>query len=263
VNVKILDRIAKYDILNNLYSFIFTMSGHSKWSTIKRQKGALDVKRGKTFTKIANSITIAVKQGGGTSDPTQNPKLRLAVDMAKNANMPKANIQRAIERANTKGDGSLSEVLYEGFGPGGVSIIVEAATDNSNRTTAEVKSIFNKNNARFSQPGSSVHLFDQTGEIIINKNGKSIDDIFLIAADFGAEDVKEEGSLAFIYTNLNELEKIKANLEKSGFRVESADIIRIPKLKVEVSSDVREKLTNFIEDLEELDDVQKVFINAN
>ncbi|MBI2420630.1 MAG: YebC/PmpR family DNA-binding transcriptional regulator, partial [Candidatus Levybacteria bacterium] len=153
------------------------MSGHSKWSTIKRQKGAADIKRGATFTKISNAITIAVKQGGGVGDPDQNPRLRLAVEMARSANMPKDNIERAIQRASNKGEGELQEVIYEGFAPGGVSVIVEAVTDNTNRTTSEVKSLFNKSGANFAQPGAVSYQFKQTGEIVIHKNGKSIDEI--------------------------------------------------------------------------------------
>jgi len=238
------------------------MSGHSKWSTIKRQKGAQDAKRGKTFTKIANSITIAVKQGGGIDDPSQNPKLRLAVDMAKTENMPKANIDRAIERASSKEEGNLYEVLYEGFAPGGVSIIIEAVSDNTNRTTPEIKSLFNKHNARFGQPGSAIHLFNQVGEIVLEKNGKSIDDIFLTAADFGAEDVEDMGDRVIIYTSTTNLSKVKKKLEEELFRVESADIIRKPITYLTIEEEDLLKLIKFIDELEEMDDVQKVYIDT-
>src|SRR3990167_6843005 len=169
------------------------MSGHSKWSTIKRQKGAADIKRGATFTKIANAITIAVKQGGGIGDADQNPKLRLAIEAARSANMPKENIERAIQRAKNKGEGELQELMYEGFAPGGVSVLVEAATDNPNRTTSEVKSLFNKSGARFAEPGAVAYMFSQVGEISVSKNGKSIDDIFTVALDAGAEDIEDRG----------------------------------------------------------------------
>lgn len=238
------------------------MSGHSKWSTIKRQKGAADIKRGKTFTKIANAITIAVKQGGGVDDPAQNPKLRLAVDMARVANMPKDNIERAIKRAKSKGEGDLSEVIYEGFGPGGISIIVEAATDNTNRTTSEVKNLFSKHNIRFASPGATSHLFKQRGEITIDKKDKTIDDIFLTAADMGAEDVVEEGDVAFVYTDIQNLSQIKDKLKSTGFEVLGADIIRKPESKIAIDISKSEKYMKFINELEDMDDVQKVYSNA-
>src|SRR3989344_1597815 len=164
------------------------MSGHSKWSTIKRQKGAADIRRGAAFTKISNAITIAVKQGGGVTDPAQNSKLRLAVEMARSANMPKDNIERAINRGTSKGEGELSELKYEGFAPGGISVLVEAITDNTNRTTSEVKNLFNKWGGRLAQAGAASYQFEQSGEISLAKNEKSIDDIFLTAADLGAKD---------------------------------------------------------------------------
>ena len=239
------------------------MSGHSKLSTIKRQKGAADIKRGKTFTKIANAITIAVKQGGGVDDPTQNPKLRLAVDMARSANMPKGNIERAIKRAKERGGGELSEIIYEGFGPGGTSIIVEAATDNTNRTTSEVKSLFNKHNFRFASPGASSHLFRQSGEIIIGKKDKTMDEIFLTAADIGAEDVVDSGDTVSVYTDIKNLPQIKDKLQSAGFEAFSADIIRKPLSKIAIDSSEREKFKKFIDTLEEMDDVQKVYTNAD
>ncbi|MBI2032238.1 MAG: YebC/PmpR family DNA-binding transcriptional regulator [Candidatus Levybacteria bacterium] len=237
------------------------MSGHSKWSTIKRQKGAADIKRGATFTKISNAITIAVKQGGGVGDPDQNPRLRLAVEMARSANMPKDNIERAIQRASNKGEGELQEVIYEGFAPGGVSVIVEAVTDNTNRTTSEVKSLFNKSGANFAQPGAVSYQFKQTGEIVIHKNGKSIDEIFLSAADLGASDVEDAGDEAVIYTETSLLDGIKKGLESQGFLIVSSEISRKPISKVVLSVDQEEKIVNFLSALEEMDDVQKVYSN--
>ena len=145
------------------------MSGHSKWAQIKRQKGVNDQKRGKTFTKLGNAITIAIKQGGGIGDPDSNFRLRLAIDIARAENMPKENIERAIKRASAKDAGDFTEVIYEGFAPGGVSVIVEAATDNSMRTTSEVKSVFNKAGASFGQPGSVSYQFKHVGRIIVKK----------------------------------------------------------------------------------------------
>jgi YebC/PmpR family DNA-binding regulatory protein len=177
------------------------MSGHSKWSSIKRQKGINDQKRGKTFTKLSMAITIAVKQGGGIADPDSNFRLRLSIDAARAANMPKDNIERAIHRATSKEAGELHEVTYEGFAPGGVSVMVEAFTDNPMRTTSEVKSIFHKAGASFGQPGSVSYQFKHVGEIIVTKNGtNSFDDIFAIAVESGAEDLEDAGDEVFIYT---------------------------------------------------------------
>lgn len=167
------------------------MSGHSKWSTIKRQKGANDAKKGQQFTKLSIAITLAVKQGGGIGDPNMNPKLRLAVDAARNANMPKDNIERAIERASGKNASEMTEVLYEGFGPGGISVIVEAITDNKQRTTPEIKSIFDKNGGTLGVQGSVGYQFEQKGQITVGKNGHSFDDVFLIAVEQGADDVED------------------------------------------------------------------------
>lgn len=239
------------------------MSGHSKWSTIKRQKGAADVKRGATFTKISNAITIAVKQGGGIGDPDQNPRLRLAIEMARGANMPKDNIERAILRATSKEAGDLSELTYEGFAPGGVSVLVEAVTDNTNRTTSEVKSLFNKSGANFAGPGSVAYLFDLTGEITVLRNGKSIDDIFLASAELGATDVEDRGEEASVYTEVSDLSKIKEGLVSQGYAISAAEISRKPKTKVEVGEEQKEKIVNFLSALEDMDDVQKVYSNIS
>jgi YebC/PmpR family DNA-binding regulatory protein len=238
------------------------MSGHSKWATIKRQKGLNDKKKGKTFTKLGNAITIAVKSGGGVGDPAFNFRLRLAIDVARSENMPKENIERAIKRATEKDTADFQEVIYEGFAPGGVSIIVEAATDNSMRTTSEVKSIFNKANASFGQPGSVSYQFKHIGRIIAKKGTKSFDDLFSIALDLGAEDIEEVGDEVFVYTSLQDLAKIKDALTAAGVEVAEAELIREPVMTVAVEEqDKIEKIENFINALEELDDVQKVYTN--
>jgi YebC/PmpR family DNA-binding regulatory protein len=240
------------------------MSGHSKWSTIKRQKGAQDAKRGATFTKISNAITIAVKQGGGVSDPDQNPRLRLAVELARSNNMPKENIERAITRATAKGAGELTEVTYEGFAPGGVSVMIEAVTDNTNRTTSEIKSLFNKSGASFAGPGAVAYQFEQSGEISINKNGHSLDDIFMQAAELGANDVEDGEEEAIIYTNVSDLGKIREGLKSAGLDITSAQISRKPKNTVSVEDEVlKEKILSFLSALEEMDDVQKVYSNIS
>jgi YebC/PmpR family DNA-binding regulatory protein len=237
------------------------MSGHSKWSTIKRAKGAADAKRGATFTKISNAITIAVKEGGGVGDPDQNPRLRLAIESARANNMPKDNIERAIKRATEKGAGELSEVTYEGFAPGGVSVMVEAVTDNTNRTTSEVKSLFNKSGASFAGPGAVAYQFEVTGEITLNKNESSIDDIFLLAAELGAKDVEDGEEVAIVYTDVADLTKIKEGMVVAGFEVIDAQIARKPTNKVEVKEEEKEKILSFLSALEDMDDVQKVYSN--
>ncbi len=238
------------------------MSGHSKWSTIKRQKGANDAKRGQLFTKLANVITIAVREGGGVSDPNSNPRLRLAIDTARGANMPKDNIDRAIQRAISKQAGEMEEVTYEGFGPGGFSIIVEAITDKKQRTTPEVKSKFDKMGGSMGTPGSVAYQFQQKGLITISPNGSSIDDIFLIVADSGAEDLEEVGSEVLIYTRPEDLAKVRDALIQNNMEVKNAEIIRKPVTIVEITDiETAQKAISFTEKLEELDDVQKVYAN--
>lgn len=237
------------------------MSGHSKWSTIKRQKGAADAKRGAVFTKISNAITLAVKQGGGIDDPEQNPKLRLAVENAKANNMPKENVQRAINRAKTKGEGELFEMVYEGFAPFGVSVVVEAITDNTNRTTSEVKSLFNKSGASFAGPGSVAYQFEQIGEIGVEKGDMSIDDIFMKAAELGATDIEDGEGEVIVYTNVVDLAKVKDGLENEGIRVKDAMISRKPKNEVSVGEEEKHKIITFLSNLEDMDDIQKVYSN--
>src|SRR5258706_11365424 len=237
------------------------MSGHSKWATIKRQKGKTDAKRGIAFTKLSNAITLAVKAGGGIADPTQNFKLRLAIDTARSANMPKENIERAIARAAGKQAEDMQEVVYEGFGPGGVGIIVEAATDNKNRTSSEVKNVFDKNGGNMVQPGAVSYQFKQMGQLILDKNGKSLDDIFLIAADSGAEDVEEQDDEIFVYTKTSDLAKVKDSLSKEGITVKEMELIRKPTVFVTLDEEAFNKVTNILEKLEELDDVQKTYSN--
>jgi len=240
------------------------MSGHSKWSTIKRQKGINDQKRGKTFTKLSNAITIAVKQGGGIADPDSNFRLRLATDAARASNMPKENIERAIARASSKDAGELHEVTYEGFAPGGVSVMIDAFTDNPMRTTSDVKSIFNKAGASFGQPGSVAYQFKHVGEIIINKSNKAFDDIFAVAVESGAEDLEDAGDEVFIYTELGDLTKVKDNLVAKGMEVVEAGLVRQPIVMMEISDKEKfDKIEIFLNTLEELEDVQKVYSNID
>ena len=237
------------------------MSGHSKCSQIKRQKEKTDIKRGLTFTKLANAITIAVRQGGEITDPSQNFRLRLAIDMARASNMPKVNIDRAIQRGVKKGEGDIQEVVYEGFAPGGVLLIIEAATDNPQRTISEIKSIFNKAGASFGQPGSVSYQFAQMGQIVINKNGKSFEEIFEMALDLGAEDIGETEKKVIVYTKVEDLSRVRDNLLEKKLNVEDARLIRKPNVQVEVGGEQLGKIKNFLETINSLDDVQKVYSN--
>ena len=238
------------------------MSGHSKWSTIKRAKGAADLKRGLTFTKISNAITIAVKASGGITDPNSNFRLRLAVEEAKAANMPKDNIERAIQKAVGKGASDLQEVVYEGFAPEGISVIIEAATDNDLRTTSEIKSIFNKTGGNFGERGSVAYQFEQKGEIVLAKDGKALDEVFNGAAESGAEDVADHANGFVVYTKPAEMAKVSGILKGKGFSITSAGLIRKPLVPISIDDSAkRDRVINFLQKLEDLDDVQRIYSN--
>lgn len=238
------------------------MSGHSKWATIKRQKGANDAKRGQLFTKLSSAITIAVRQGGGTTDPESNFRLRLAVEAARAANMPKENIERAIARASGKQAETLEEAVYEGFGPGGFSVVVEAFTDNKLRTVSEVKNIFNKNGGNMGAQGSVMYQFEKKGVITVDKAGKSLDDIFLIAADNGVEDIEEAGEEVLLYIKPEDITKVKDILVQNGLEVKTYELMFRPVVISQITDkSAAEKALSFIDKLESLDDVQKVYAN--
>lgn len=238
------------------------MSGHSKWKTIKHQKGQLDIKRGMVFTKLANAITIAVKQGGGTTDPNSNPRLRLAIDSARAQNMPKENVQRAIDRGAGKGEaGELHEVIYEGFAPFGVNVIVEAATDNPQRTSSLVKNLFQKNGGSFGQPGSSSYLFKKMGEISVKKDNKSFDEIFSQAVESGADDVEDAPEEVVVYTQTSDLGRVRDELSSKGFEIIEAKNTLMPITKISLPKDEYDKVIDFLSSLEDLDDVQEVYSN--
>lgn len=237
------------------------MSGHSKWAQIKRAKGANDAKRGQAFTKLANAITLAVKQGGGVTDPSSNFKLRLCIEKARSINMPKDNIERAIKRASAKEAGNVEEVVYEGFAPGGVGLIVEATTDNKLRTGPEIKNSLEKNGGTLAAQGAVSYQFEQKGLITVSKNGKTVDDIFLLAADSGAEDIEEVGDEVFVYTKPEDLAKVREALSQP-LTVVDAELTRKPKITVPVTDEESaRKIMSLVERLEELDDVQKVYAN--
>lgn len=238
------------------------MSGHSKWATIKRQKGVNDTKRGQVFTKLSAAISIAVREGGGVLDPASNFKLRLAIDAARSANMPKENIERAIKRATGKQEGQLEGAIYEGFGPGGVSVIVQAATDNKQRTISEIKSTFDKNGGSLGVPGAVSYQFSQKGLITLEKNKKNLDEFLLIAAEAGAEDVEEAGDEVMIYTQLEDLNKIREVLQKQNLSIKNAEFIWKPLTLVKITDPEKlNKIISLLEKLEDLTDVQKVYAN--
>lgn len=239
------------------------MSGHSKWATIKRQKGAADIKRGAQFTKLANAIVIAVRQGGG-ADPESNFKLRLAIDKARSYNMPKENIERAISKAQGgSGGGDLYETLYEGFAPGGAGILIEAVSDNKQRTVSEVKNILEKNGGSLGGQGSVSYLFSRLGEIAASNTGKSSDELLDIALELDSEDYIEEDGDVIFYVNPANLSSSKKILEGKGLTVASAELVYKPISLLDISDEAKPKLVNLIEKLEGLDDVQNVFVNSS
>lgn len=236
------------------------MSGHSKWSQIKRQKGVADVKRGVVFTKMTREIMLAAREGGG--DPEGNFRLRLAMDRARAVNVPAANVQRAIERATGGADGAQVEsVMYEGYGPGGVSVMVEAATDSRNRTAAEVRAAFTRHNGKLGEPGSVQWLFEQKGIIEIEAQGRDPDEIELAAIDAGAEDVERDGTLVTVYTAPNKFEAVKKALEAQKLKIVEADVSMRPSNTVRLDGDQAKKVLGLVEALEDLEDVQKVHAN--
>lgn len=236
------------------------MSGHNKWSKIKRQKAVADLKKGRVFSKYAKLITLAAKEGGG--DPNTNFQLRLLSDKAKTAGMPGENITRAIKRGTgeEKG-GELKQVMYEGMGPGGSTFIVEVATDNSNRTLADIKQAFQKNNGRLADSGSVAWNYEHRGLILAES--KNHEETELIAIDAGAEDVKESESGLEIYTNVKDLSKVKDAVEKSGATIAEAVLAWVAKTTIEPTEDEREKILSLSDALEELDDVIALHNNLN
>lgn len=238
------------------------MSGHSKWATIKRAKGINDAKRGQAFTKLSNAITIAVKQGGGNTDPEFNASLRLAIDKAKAANMPKDGIERAIQKGSgATGGEELSEVMYEGFAPGGVGILVEAVTDKKQRTVAEVKNTIEKNGGTMAGQGAVSYLFQKAGELVVNRDGKSVDDVMTDAMDHNVSDLEDADDIVVLYTEPSQLSVAKKGMEESGYTISEASLIYKPVSRIAVSPEHEEKVICLIEKLEEMDDVQKVYTN--
>lgn len=236
------------------------MSGHSKWASIKHKKGAADAKRGRLFTKLIREITVAAKDGGGNSDT--NSRLRTAIQRANDANMPKDNIEKAIK----KGTGELPGIIYEscmfeGYGPGGIAIMVDTLTDNKNRTTAEIRNIFSKRGGNMAGSGSVSWIFTTKGYILINKETITEDALFSISVDAGAQDVKTGEKSHEIYCDAKDFENVKKALSDKKVKWESADLTMLPNSTIKVTGAQAKQLLALIEALEEHDDVQKVYAN--
>ncbi len=237
------------------------MSGHSKWSTIKHKKAAQDAKRGKTFTKLIKEITVAARLGGG--DPSANPRLRAAIDAAKASNMPKSNIERAIKKGTGELEGvSYEEVTYEGYGPGGVALLVETITDNRQRTVAEVRHILSKRGGNMGEPGSVAWIFEKKGLIVIDKSKVDEDTLMTIALEAGAEDIKDSDSEWEVETAPETLSDVKAAIEAAGIEILSSEVTMVPGNTVTVEDEKQaQQLLALMNALEENDDVQHVYAN--
>lgn len=237
------------------------MSGHSKWNTIKRKKGAVDAKRGKVFTKIIKEITLAARLGG--SDPEGNARLRQAIMAAKDENMPKENIDRAIKKGvgGTEGFARYEEVVYEGYGPGGVAVLVEVMTDNKNRTVAEVRHIFSKHGGNLGENGCVSWIFEKKGSLLFDKKGVNEDDLMELALDAGAEDVREEENEFEVITNPGLFEQVKKALDCKNVKYIKAQVTMIPQSTVRLEAEKALQMLKLMEKLEDNDDVQNAYAN--
>jgi len=235
------------------------MSGHNKWSTIKHKKGAADAKRGKIFTKIIKEISVAAKLGGG--DPAANPRLRTAIDKAKGENMPKDNIERAIKKGTGEMEGvNYEEITYEGYGPGGVAVLVEVMTDNRNRTVSEVRSTFTKCNGNMGETGCVAWIFDKKGLITYPKS-VDFDKLFEAAIEAGAEDVAEQDEQIEVTTDPSSFIEVRDALNGAGFKFENAEVTMIPQTQIKLEGKQAESMLKMIDRLEDNDDVQNVYAN--
>jgi YebC/PmpR family DNA-binding regulatory protein len=239
------------------------MGGHSHWSTIKRQKGASDAKRGQLFTKLAREVTVAAREGGG--DPSMNPRLRLAIDKAREGNMPADTIKRAVERGSGAGEGAaaLQEVTFEGYGPGGVAILVQTLTDNRNRTVSDLRTTLNRGGGALGEAGTVAWQFDNKGLIVIEAAGADPEEVALQAIDAGAEDVRVEGEFVEVYTGPTDLDNVRRQLVDAGLKISSFELAMIPKNPLPVGEKVATQTLRLLDQIEELDDVQKVYSNAD
>ncbi len=236
------------------------MSGHSKWSSIKHKKGAADAKRGKIFTRLAKEITVAARDGGGDAD--MNPRLRKAVSDAKAANMPNDNIDRAIKRGTGEIEGvSYDEITYEAYGPGGVAILIETMTDNRNRTVAEMRHLLSKNNGNLGEAGSVAWMFDRKGYFVIDKTQKSEEELFEIAIEAGAEDLKDDDENYEIFTQQDTFDDVKEALEKAKVESEVAEVSMIPQNFIKLEGTDAQQMLKLYEAIDDHDDVQNVYAN--
>lgn len=236
------------------------MSGHSKWSTIKRKKGAADAKRGQLFTKIIKEITVASRMGGG--DPAGNPRLRLAIEKAREGRMPNDNIERAIKRGTGELEGvNYEEITYEGYGPAGVALMISSLTDNKTRTVAEIRNIFTKKGGNLGETGSVGWIFDKKGLITFEKQQVSEDKLMEIGLNAGAEDIKDNGDSWDVITDPASFEAVKQALEKEKLIPVASEISMIPKTTVSLGKEDAEKMLKLMEALEEHDDIQNVYAN--
>ncbi|MCA0982623.1 YebC/PmpR family DNA-binding transcriptional regulator [Halobacillus yeomjeoni] len=240
------------------------MAGHSKWSNIKRRKGAQDAKRGKLFMKLAREIFMAAKQGGG--DPDMNPNLRLAIDKAKSNNMPNDNIDRAVKKATGDLEGvNYEEYTYEGYGPGGVAVMVKVLTDNKNRTAADVRHAFNKNDGNLGENGCVSFMFNRQGYLVIDRSSTEADEeeLMLEVIEAGADEMETSEEQFEIYTEPDSFSEVKASLEESGYAFETSEVTMIPETYTSLDEEGVEKMLKLIDMLEDNDDVQEVYHNLD
>jgi YebC/PmpR family DNA-binding regulatory protein len=237
------------------------MSGHSKWHTIKHKKGALDAKRGKIFTKLIKEITVAARTGG-SGDVESNARLRKVVNDAKGMNMPNDTIDRAIKRGTGELEGvNYEEITYEGYGIGGVAVMIETMTDNRNRTVAELRHLFSKNGGNLGEAGSVAWMFDKKGLIIVDKSAKSEDELFELALEAGADDMQDAGDIFEIYTAPESFNDVHEALQTAGIEMQSAEISMIPQNYIKLEGDDAKKMLKLYEALDDHDDAQKVYAN--
>jgi len=238
------------------------MSGHSKWSSIKHKKSATDAKRGKLFTKLIKEITVAARTGGG--DPGANPRLRTAIQTAKNENMPKDNIERAIKKGTGELEGvSYEEIVYEGYGPGGAAVLVESLTDNKNRAVADIRHIFSKCGGSLGENGCVSYLFDKKGYFVVEKSVVDEDTLMEIALDAGAEDVREDESNFEVITEPRDFEAVKLAMEKAAIPYIDSEITMLPQTTVNLAGKEAEQMIRLMDALDDCDDVQKAYTNAD
>ena len=237
------------------------MSGHSKWSKVKHQKETTDAVKGREFTKAARAITLAVREGGGIGNPDLNFHLRLAIEKAHEVNMPKENIERAIEKGQGSGGGEIEQILYEAYGPDGIAMLIEAATDNKQRTVASVKNLLDRVGGTITSPGAVSYLFERTGILTVPKSFGSLDTMLEAALDGGASDVFETEDMYELYAPVDTLSAVKKKLTDRGVPIDNTAIIMKPKTLMDIAPDKRDRIEQLVNDLEDLDDVQTVFTN--